>query len=87
MTAMRVSDLEQLHRQAKSARGRLEGIWALNYSFYRNEQWLAFDGRQLYRPTMPKSRITIVDNRITPAVRKEIARLTNRRRFPSLLAP
>lgn len=44
-----------------------------------NEQWLAWDGRQLYKPSMPKNRITIVDNRIQPIIRKEIARLTQNR--------
>ena len=65
-----------MYRQARTARTRLEPVWYLNLAYYAGEQWLAWDGRQLYRPTLRPNRITIVDNRITPIVRKEVARMT-----------
>jgi len=74
-----VADLDNLHRQGKSARGKLEGVWAMNLAYYQGFQWLAWDGRQLYGPQMRKSRITIVDNRIQPCVRTEVAKLTKNR--------
>src|ERR1700756_2451841 len=69
-------ELDQLYRQAKAAKGRLEPVWFMNMAYFNNEHWLAWDNRQLYRPVMPKGRITITDNRITPAVRTEIAKIT-----------
>lgn len=74
-----VDDLDNLHRQARTARARLEPEWYLNLAFYMGEQWVAWDGRALYKPAMPKSRITVVDNRIQPCVRTEIARMTKNR--------
>lgn len=74
-----VADLEQLHRQAKSARSRLEPVWLMNLAYYTGDQWLAWDGRQLYSPALRRSRITIVDNRIQPVVRTEVAKMTKNR--------
>jgi hypothetical protein len=51
----------------------------LNLAFFSNEQWLAWDGRQLYRPTLRANRITIVDNRIAGVVRTEVAKMTKSR--------
>jgi hypothetical protein len=48
-------------------------------AFFVGEQWLAWDGRQLYRPSLRANRITIVDNRIQPAVRMEVAKMTKSR--------
>ncbi len=47
----------------------------MNLSYYCNVQWIAWDGQQLYRPRMKRSRITIVDNRISPIVRTEVAKI------------
>lgn len=74
-----VQGLDELHRMARSARGRLEPVWYLNLSYYVGEQWLAWDGRQLYRPSLRANRITVVDNRIQPAVRMEVAKMTKSR--------
>lgn len=72
-------DLNNLYGQARRARSKLEPSWYLNLAFYGNEQWLAWDGRQLFRPPVPRSRVTLVDNRIQPIVRKEIARMSKMR--------
>src|SRR6516225_3601858 len=74
-----VEDLDTLYRYGRLARGKLEPGWYLNLAYYANEQWLAWDGRQLFRPAMPKNRITVVDNRIQPIIRKEIAKMTKNR--------
>ncbi|MDE2102253.1 MAG: hypothetical protein KGL39_33720 [Patescibacteria group bacterium] len=71
--------LDELLRQARSARARLEPEWYLNLAFFQNLQWLAWDGRQLYKPALRANRITIVDNRITGAVRTEVAKMTKSR--------
>src|SRR5215475_9743341 len=74
-----VADLDRLLKDARSARSRLEPVWYMNLAYYQGEQWVAWDGRALYRPPMPRSRITVVDNRIQPAVRTEIAKMTKNR--------
>ena len=74
-----VGDLNDLYRQARVARAKLEPSWYLSLAYYGNDQWLAWDGRQLFQPRMRKNRITIVDNRIQPVVRKELARMTKNR--------
>lgn len=72
-------DLNNLYGQARRARSKLEPSWYMNLAFYGNEQWLAWDGRQLFRPPVPRSRVTLVDNRIQPIIRKEIARMSKMR--------
>lgn len=74
-----ISELDNLHRQAKTARSKLEPIWYLNLSYFIGEQWVAWDGRALFRPRLKPNRITIVDNRIMPCVRVEIAKMTKNR--------
>lgn len=71
-----LADLNDLHAKAKAARSKLEPIWYLNLAYYIGEQWIAWDGRGLFKPRLKANRITIVDNRIQPAVRLEIAKLT-----------
>lgn len=70
-----VKDLDQLHTQGRTSRGKLEGTWFLNLSFFYGAQWNAWDGRQLYRPDLRRGRITVTDNRITPIVRTEVAKI------------
>lgn len=74
-----IADLDELHRKAKSARSKLEPIWYLNLAYFMGEQWIAWDGRGLFRPRLKANRITIVDNRIQPCVRVEIAKMTKKR--------
>lgn len=58
------------------ARSKLEPIWYLNLAYFMGEQWIAWDGNGLFRPRLKPNRITIVDNRIQPCVRIEIAKMT-----------
>ena len=71
-----VKDLEELYNQSKTGRAWLEPVWILNLAYYNGDQWLAWNGRQLFQPNLRPNRITIVDNRIQGCVRTEIAKLT-----------
>lgn len=64
--------------QAKKARAVYEPDWFLDLAFFQGEQWVAYDGGSLYHPRL-KSRVQVTDNRIQPAVRTEVARLTKDR--------
>jgi hypothetical protein len=70
-----MKDLEELLKKGKSAKSRYEAAWFLNLAYYQGEQWVAWDGRNLSRPQLRRDRMTIVDNRIQPAVRTEVAKL------------
>jgi hypothetical protein len=74
-----VKDLDKLYGQAKTGRVTLEPVWLLNLSYYVGSQWLAWNGRQLFQPSLRPNRITIVDNRIQGVVRTEIAKMTKTR--------
>ena len=74
-----VKELEELLRKAKSAKSRHEASWFLNLAYYQGEQWVAWDGNALYRPQLRRDRMLIVDNRIQPAIRTEVAKLTKQR--------
>jgi hypothetical protein len=51
----------------------------MNLAYFSGNQWMAWDGNRLYRPQMRRSQLTIVDNRIGPVVRTEIAKMTKQR--------
>lgn len=74
-----VQELEDLLKKGKAARSRYDAAWFLNLAFYQGEQWVAWDGRNLYRPQLRRDRMTIVDNRIQPAIRTEVAKMTKQR--------
>jgi len=74
-----VKELEELLKKGKSAKSRYEAAWFLNLAFYQGEQWVAWDGRNLYRPQLRRDRMTIVDNRIQPVIRHEVAKMTKQR--------
>lgn len=65
-------------RQARSARAGFEPDWFLNLSFFEGQQWVAYDGRGLYRPNLA-GRLALTDNRIRPIIRTEVAKLTKQR--------
>ena len=74
-----VRDLDELYTQSKTGRAWLEPTWILNLAYYNGDQWLAWNGRQLFQPNLRPNRITIVDNRIQGCVRTEIAKMTKNR--------
>ena len=79
MSDSRVSDLEDFLKKGKSAKAKYEASWFLNLAYYQGEQWVAWDGRNLYKPQLRRDRMTIVDNRIQPAIRTEVAKMTKQR--------
>jgi hypothetical protein len=74
-----VKQLEEMLKKARSARSRFEAAWFLNLAYYQGEQWIAWDGTRLYKPQLRKDRMAIVDNRIQPAIRTEVAKMTKQR--------
>jgi len=74
-----VSELEDFLKKGKAAKTRFEAAWFLNLAFYQGEQWVAWDGKGLYRPQLRRDRMTIVDNRIQPVIRTEVAKMTKQR--------
>ena len=71
-----VGELNRLLAASREVRRPFEGQWILNDAMYAGNQWLEFDGRQLFEPELEGWRAKIVDNRILPSVRREVARMT-----------
>lgn len=65
-------------RDAKNARAKYEPEMYMNLSFFQGDQWCAWNGQSLYTPRVT-SRYVITDNRIRPAVRREVAKLSKSR--------
>jgi hypothetical protein len=55
---------------------RVRADWFVNAAFLVGNQWVAFDGNQLFEPELEDWRAKLVDNRILPSQRREIARMT-----------
>ena len=71
--------LDELYRSSKRVRQRFEPQWFLNTAYYNGQQWVMWDGNGLYEPKLEPWRIKVVDNRIQPMVRTEIAKMTKTR--------
>jgi hypothetical protein len=78
------SRYEELYRKAESHRQRYEPQWYLNLAYYQGNQWVGWDGNGIFQPVVPKNRLRLVDNRIQPIVRTEVAKMTKSR--PSFVA-
>lgn len=76
---MNHDELRRLYEQARSARRFFEPAWAMNLAFLEGEQWVAYSGGKLNRPVLDADRVTLTENWILPAVRKEVAKLTKHR--------
>jgi hypothetical protein len=74
-----VEDLDDLLLASKRIRRRFEQQVFLNVAFFQDQQWVAWDGRKLYEPQLEAWRARITDNRIKPAVRNDIAKMTKTR--------
>lgn len=75
----KVTRLQQQFGEARQARAPYEGAWYLNVAFFSGDQWLGWDGRKLFKPSLRADRVLITDNRIQPAIRTEIAKMTKTR--------
>lgn len=71
-----VAELEELLTGSKNMRSAYEPDWFLNLAFLVGNQWVAYDGGQLFEPELEEWRAKLVDNRILPSVRREIAKMT-----------
>src|SRR5690242_9986438 len=74
-----VGRLERKLEASKRLRQRFEPQWYLNVAFYTGQQWVGFDGLQLYEVELDDDRVKLTDNRIGPIVRTEIAKMTKTR--------
>ncbi len=72
-------ELDQRLAASREIRRRFEGQWFINLSFFLGYQWVEFDGRSLWEPDLEPWQVKIVDNRIQPAVRVDIAKMTKSR--------
>src|SRR3954453_20121513 len=74
-----IQDLNDRGSASAAVRRRFEWQVYLNLAFYLGQQWVAWDGNQLYEPQVEEWREKVVDNRIQPFVRTEIAKMTKTR--------
>jgi hypothetical protein len=72
-------ELDDLHRQAKTAKRLFEPNWLMDLAYYENRQWMAFAGDRLQEPQLAANRITVTENRITGCIRTELAKMTKNR--------
>jgi hypothetical protein len=72
-------DLDHLFAASRAVRRRFEWQVYLNLAFYAGHQWVAWDGSRLFEPAVEEWREKVVDNRIQPFVRTEIAKMTKTR--------
>lgn len=72
-------ELDKLLAASREVRRRFEPQWFVNLSFYSGQQWIGFDGRRIFEPKLEDWRVKLVDNRIQPIVRTEIAKMTKTR--------
>lgn len=71
-----VQDLDSRYAASREQRRRHEGQWLVNLAYYLGYQWVAWDGGRLYEPELDPYQIKLVDNRIQPAVRVDVAKMT-----------
>lgn len=72
-----LGELDQRHRGAREARRLFEQDWILQIAFYLGHQWVGVDpAGMLFTGEMTEDRVQLVDNRIRPAVRTNIAKQT-----------
>lgn len=76
---MNLDQLRDLLEKARTSRRFFEPVWALNQAFLEGEQWVFHDGARLARPILDEDRVTLTENWILPAVRKEVAKISKQR--------
>lgn len=74
-----VDNLNALMAASQQVRRPFEPQAFLNIAFYLGDQWLLWDGQQLYEPPLDDTYERVTDNRIQPVIRTEIARMTKTR--------
>jgi hypothetical protein len=71
-----VAELEERHKAALAVRRHFERQWTLNIAMYLGQQWVRIDGQGLIFNVADDERVTLTDNRIRPAIRVNIAKMT-----------
>lgn len=79
MKTANTQDLDELLAGCRGVRRRYEPDAFLNLAFYSGKQWIMWDGQMLAQPELEPWRELVTDNRIRPALRTEIAKLTKTR--------
>ncbi len=79
MAQITTTELDERFDASRSIRRTFEPQWFLNIAFTEGDQWVAYDGNRIYQVELEPWRAKIVDNRILPAVRTEIAKMTKSR--------
>lgn len=74
-----IDELDRKLAAAKRIRRQFEPQWYLDLAFYMGRQWTTFDGFMLADIELGDDRVRLVDNRIQPIVRTEIAKMTKTR--------
>src|SRR5438105_145260 len=74
-----VQDLDDLFSASQAIRRQYDWQAYLNIAFMEGNQWVAWDGNQLWEPPVEDWREKVVDNRIQPFVKTEIAKMTKTR--------
>ena len=70
---------DELYQAGRQTRRRVEPDAYLNLAFYAGKQWTAWDGGRVHEPALEDWREQVVDNRIRPFIRNEIAKMTKTR--------
>jgi hypothetical protein len=68
--------LNKLADQSRQLRRRFEPQWFLNLAYYVGDQWVYWNHGRLDRPTVPKHRMLLTENRILPVVLTRLAKKT-----------
>lgn len=73
--------VRKIYQDMKSSRNRIQLQWALNLSMYYGNQYMDLLPKlnKLAAPPVPRHRVRMIVNRIRPAIRTELARLTSQR--------
>jgi hypothetical protein len=72
----RVQELDELVAASRAIKQRFEGDAYLNLAFYSGYQWTGWDGMRVFDVNVDDLPEQVVDNRIQPFIRTEIAKMT-----------
>jgi hypothetical protein len=72
-----IADLDRRYQAAREVRRVFENEWVLALAYGLGQQWVKVDGSgRLFAAGVDEDRVTLTDNRMRPAARTNIARMT-----------
>lgn len=74
-----ITSLKRLFAKAKAAREHFSPDWYVNAAFFVGDQWRFWNRGRLDKPNLHPWRVTLVDNRVLPALTARAARKTKNR--------